>query len=984
MPDYAKKIVYLSEAQYQDLLTNQTLTVNGTTINYDENTIYMTPQNTPLYATDLADWAKAANKPTYTAQEVGALPANTVIPEVPIQDVQVNGTSIAANGVANIPIASRDRTGAIALGYGFKVDSSTNRLMLTPADVGDTRLANGGVYALTPSVEHGATFFGLAKAAGDTTQSQQGNVVGTYTPEAKGAIQQMLGVSDLIATAENSLVASKAYAIGDVFTANGKLYKATAAIAADAAIIPEVEGEEVSGANCVETKVGEGFVKFTDVASSTNYGVVKLSDSLGIYNYNGVLAIKGATSAEIKRGTPSFIAPTILRQHESTFYGLAKAAGADEKDSTLPVGQYTDTAKAAINTMIGSVSKESLKNAGISAQTYTEKFSGEFTVTTATTSGWLNPYARASVTGRISKHYMHRVTFNGTEYILPTRMWYSASNGNIKVYEYLGNLGLYISDISGVPEGTDNVPFVIISDLNDSSSIDVLTQNAGTYTILVEQINNTQTELPKSLIWGDSYVPIEKNNNGGTYNGFSIGVNELKNQRGTFAFGYGNRIDNEFGFALGEGNILKCSSSYVEGSGNEVTAFNSMAHSNHVEGYLNKFTKLGICNHIEGMDNKSNRILLSNTHIEGASNEANGNFIHIEGLGNIANGEQSHIEGTHNIGNGYNIHVQGCYNIADTIAPEWVANTEYSIGDYIYKSYVNSSTPYGSFICIENNNDAVFTSSKWKQITGSQCSDALMLIGNGLSKTDRSNALKVDWIGNMYLGGNVYVNANADSTGGTKIATVEDIPDIQVNGTSIVSNGVANIPMIGYDHLGVAKLDQYSTYGIGMREDGNLQIVGASDSQYKASNSERRPVVPTKQHMSVFYGLAKAAGDTTMASSTNAVGTYTDNAKASIKSMLGIVDGSTGTVDVSGTTPTITAVENTRYVCGEVTSLDFTPAVSGICIVRFTSGSTVTVLTLPSTVKFPEWFDPTSLETNTIYEICVTDGVYGAVMSWAQ
>jgi hypothetical protein len=99
--------------------------------------------------------------------------------------------------------------------------------------------------------------------------------------------------------------------------------------------------------------------------------------------------------------------------------------------------------------------------------------------------------------------------------------------------------------------------------------------------------------------------------------------------------------------------------------------------------------------------------------------------------------------------------------------------------------------------------------------------------------------------------------------------------------------------------------------------------------------------------------------------------------------MLGIQDGSTGTVDVSGTTPTIAAVENTRYVCGEVTSLDFTPAASGTCIVRFTSGSTVTVLTLPSTVKFPEWFDQTSLETNTIYEICVTDGVYGAVMSWA-
>jgi hypothetical protein len=36
-----------------------------------------------LRTSDLAAWAKAAEKPTYTAQEVGALPASTVIPTVP-------------------------------------------------------------------------------------------------------------------------------------------------------------------------------------------------------------------------------------------------------------------------------------------------------------------------------------------------------------------------------------------------------------------------------------------------------------------------------------------------------------------------------------------------------------------------------------------------------------------------------------------------------------------------------------------------------------------------------------------------------------------------------------------------------------------------------------------------------------------------------------------------------------------------------------
>ena len=49
---------------------------------------------------------------------------------------------------------------------------------------------------------------------------------------------------------------------------------------------------------------------------------------------------------------------------------------------------------------------------------------------------------------------------------------------------------------------------------------------------------------------------------------------------------------------------------------------------------------------------------------------------------------------------------------------------------------------------------------------------------------------------------------------------------------------------------------------------------------------------------------------------------------------------------------------------------------------RFTSGSTATVLTVPNTVKWPDWFSGT-LEANRVYEINIMDGIYGVVMSWA-
>ena len=166
--------------------------------------------------------------------------------------------------------------------------------------------------------------------------------------------------------------------------------------------------------------------------------------------------------------------------------------------------------------------------------------------------------------------------------------------------------------------------------------------------------------------------------------------------------------------------------------------------------------------------------------------------------------------------------------------------------------------------------------------------------------------------------------------------------------------------------------------GFTMSQTGQLNIATPSAVAVKGGTYTGMAVTLSVQHEAAFYGLAKAAGDTTQSASSNAVGNYTDNAKTAIKSMLGVET----IVNVSGTTPTIVAAHDTRYICGEVASLSFTPCASGICDVRFTSGSTATVLTLPNTVKMPEWWDGTC-EPNTVYEINILDGVYGAVMAWS-
>lgn len=213
------------------------------------------------------------------------------------------------------------------------------------------------------------------------------------------------------------------------------------------------------------------------------------------------------------------------------------------------------------------------------------------------------------------------------------------------------------------------------------------------------------------------------------------------------------------------------------------------------------------------------------------------------------------------------------------------------------------------------------------------------------------------------------------------IAGLVDTPvdDVRINGQSIVESGVANIPYGSNDNYGLLKAS--STNGI-FASGGVLSINNASESDIKGGTEELKPLTPNREHMATFYGLAKASGDSTQPQSDNTVGEYTSEAKTAIKNMLGVIDGG-GTISetITGTDPTITAQNNFRYMCGELYTLNFTPCVSGVCEVIFTSGATPTVLTLPDTVRMPTWW--TGVEANTTYEISIIDGVYGAVMSWS-
>ena len=143
--------------------------------------------------------------------------------------------------------------------------------------------------------------------------------------------------------------------------------------------------------------------------------------------------------------------------------------------------------------------------------------------------------------------------------------------------------------------------------------------------------------------------------------------------------------------------------------------------ASHAEGYLT--TASGYSSHAEGMGTIASGY---SSHAEGMGTIASSDYSHAEGIGTTASGEDSHAEGESTTANSKSQHVQGEYNILD------IENLE-GRGTYAH------------------------------------------IVGNG-TNSKRSNAHTLDWNGNAWFAGDVYVGSTSRTnkdTGSKKLATEE-------------------------------------------------------------------------------------------------------------------------------------------------------------------------------------------------------------------
>ena len=148
-------------------------------------------------------------------------------------------------------------------------------------------------------------------------------------------------------------------------------------------------------------------------------------------------------------------------------------------------------------------------------------------------------------------------------------------------------------------------------------------------------------------------------------------------------------------------------------------------------------TASGRYSHAEGSDTTASG---TRSHAEGQSTTASGAHSHAEGNYTTASGQSSHAEGFFTKASGVNQHAQGKYNIED------------SAGTYAD------------------------------------------IIGNGTS-SKRSNAATVDWSGNAWYAGDVYVGSTSGTNkdaGSKKLATEEYVSTELGNYTPDPSLGITN------------------------------------------------------------------------------------------------------------------------------------------------------------------------------------------------
>lgn len=344
-----------------------------------------------------------------------------------------------------------------------------------------------------------------------------------------------------------------------------------------------------------------------------------------------------------------------------------------------------------------------------------------------------------------------------------------------------------------------------VNNLNSTSTTNPLSANQG------KILNESLTELRGSLStlgYGDMLKSIYDTDDSGTVDnadrleGHSASYFLPKNDPvavGTLSLNRStdeNASIGEYSVALGAETVSSGTASFTEGFYTK-----ALATATHAEGYESEASG-------------------AHSHAEGYQTKAQGNGSHSEGDNTIANGEYAHAEGVQTAAFGFGSHAEGLSSnvipegitagsSTDEISQAWNStNFLFTRGDGAHAEGMNTlALNTGSHAEGTNTNASGFyshaegyftkahatsshaeghytqASSSWQHVQGKYNiadtkSEYAHIVGNGDS-TQSSNAHTLDWEGNAWFQGDVYIGSTSGTNkdeGSKKLITFDEIP----------------------------------------------------------------------------------------------------------------------------------------------------------------------------------------------------------------
>ncbi len=217
---------------------------------------------------------------------VTAANIETALGYVPVKDVQVAGTSVLADGVANVPVASKSNAGAIKIGNGLEIINGA--AYISDAYEGAMNLRRGNI-AITPAVMDYAVKAAMCDGKG-----------AAWTSAEQKAARERIGVDKAYELIEEIILSEDTGSIVRTTTPEGTPYNYSA-------IQIWFVGKNASGS--------DGFINVG--ASSSAYSVVDAAISGVQKNYQAYckIEIKNQMVDAIANASPGFQG-TVSRKYE--------------------------------------------------------------------------------------------------------------------------------------------------------------------------------------------------------------------------------------------------------------------------------------------------------------------------------------------------------------------------------------------------------------------------------------------------------------------------------------------------------------------------------------------------------------------------------------------------------------------------------------------------------------------------------------------